>query len=86
MKIKNKEISPKAGLRIVAYTLFAYWAFTAYERVQVLGEYNGKLEWTAKSMKYFFGLSLSADEVRDSMEKYERLKELKASLKSSFRR
>ena len=81
MKIKNKEISPKAGLRIVAYTLFAYWAFTAYERVQVLGEYGGKLECNMKSVKYFFGLSLSADEVRDSMEALKALEELKASFR-----
>jgi hypothetical protein len=81
MKIKNKEISPKAGLRIVAYTLFAYWAFTAYERVQVLGEYGGGLEWNAKSFKYFFGLTLSADEVRSSMEALKGLEELKASFR-----
>ena len=81
MKIKNKDISPKNLIRIVAYTLLAYWAFTTYERIAVITKHQLPIELGAKSMKYFIGLSTSAEELDQQLTTLKKLEELEQSFR-----
>ncbi len=85
MKIKNKTISPKTGIRIVVYSLLAYWVLTAYERIEVITKHELPIEMSFKSFKYFMGLTVSAEELDQQLNALKRLESLEKSFKPPFR-
>ncbi len=80
--MKNVNVSPRNGLRIVVYTLFAYWLFTYYERISVMHKHSLPIEANAKTIKYLLGLSHSAAEVEVLLDSVKELEALGESLQA----
>lgn len=81
--MKNINITPKIGARIVVYTLLAFWTLTLLQRIKPISEAGLEIDLTNMTqVKYLLGLSYSAEE----MELFLRSRERLINLRNSFRR
>ena len=81
--MKNINITPKIGARIVVYALLAFWTLTLLQRIKPISEAGLEIDLTDMTqVKYLLGLSHSAEEMGYLLHRREKL----INLRNSFRR
>jgi hypothetical protein len=81
--MKNINITPKIGARIVVYALLAFWTLTLLQRIKPIVEADLEINLTDMTqVKYLLGLSYSAEEMRCLLHCREEL----INIRDSFRR
>ncbi len=85
--LKNINITPAIGARIVVYTLLAFWTLTFIQRVKPISEAGLEIDLTNMTqVKYLLGLSYSAEEMERFLYRREQLIDIRNSFRETFRR